>query len=793
MNVRLLISLISNSSNTISDRLYNHILPKGLYNSNLETIKSTIYKINNDNSLSLSSRFQEAAKAFAYRNIEDPDYGLFAGRLECCAIYCTAGKTPKETMEKSSDHFHDDYIEMISNESADKNYVQIVNEEMDFRHDYFAIKTLEKSYLLRCIDEESNSITVETPQQMWYRVALWLWYPNMERVAKTYDDLSKGNYVHASPTLFNSGLKYPMLTSCFLLTIDDSMESISKGWHDCAIISKNGGGIGMDVSRIRHGPIRGTGMSSGLVGLLKVYGEVLNYCNQSGRRQGSGTMFCPIWHKDVFDFIEMKSPNGPEDIRARNLFYSLWISDLFMKRVKENGKWTLFCPTKVPKLSDVYGKEFEDLYHKYENDLEKVDRTIDAQELWKAIILSQQETGGPFMLYKDAVNRKTNQSNLGTIRSSNLCVEIVQYSSDDEISSCNLGSVGLDTCVTENGEYNYNKLEGHVRDLVRNINQVVDKNYYPPTVPEVKNSNLKHRPLGIGVHGLADTFAKMDICWDSEKAKQTNKNIFEVMYYAYLSESNLIAQEKGSPYESFNGSPASMGILQFDLWGIAEDGLFISSDKWNQLRKDIQKYGLYNSLGIALMPTASSAQINGKNESFEMFTSNLYSRSVLSGQFMIVNKHLIRDLKKLNLWNGDHLEQIRSWLLENGGSMKDCPNPFESGDKAERFEFLKKKYSTVWETPQKILVDMSADRGPFVCQSQSLNCFMKDPTYKKLTSYHFYGWSRGLKTGMYYLRSTPATLAVNYAHESEKRNKDSQKKESQTTFCDGDVCIACSS
>lgn len=1363
------------TSNVINSDIWEPLVPLDM-EEYYDSISKTISTINCSDSISIRDKLQKAAKVFAYRNIEDPGFGLFAGRLECCALYCSSGKNLAETMKYTDDQLHEDYIKIIEKYSID-----FIDETRDFRHDYFAMVTLEKSYLLRRIDKNSNQITVETPQQMWCRVALWLWYPDISRVKKTYDDLSQGNYIHASPTLFNSGLKYPMLTSCFLLRIDDSMESITRGWHDCAMISKNGGGIGIDVSRIRHSAIRGTGMSSGLVGCLKVYGEVMNYSNQclapdtvvftpkggvkisdikkgdkvftsdgtlkfvrnvipsnsglnrkmvriitesgrgcvathdhriwilrddgtlgwceagdisdtdkvvysipqitshimrdinyseeellfygvviansrmnngdlyincgtdedllklcqrhlistsaikeviitkpnsievdllciditlediydeevyssllkmkekdilkflegivrptivlnkhlktlcfevhenliddifylflrlgilvsiicindtvcvisvppdprirwlnvewhplpqicnnylydkiysveilsssghdslvydleidtdvedeqnflteigivhnSGRRKGSATVFCPPWHKDIFGFIEMKSPNGPEDIRARNLFYALWISDLFMRRVKEGGKWSLFCPTKVSNLDELYGDDFEELYLHYEKN-GFADRVIDAQELWKVIIQSQQETGGPFMLYKDAINSKNNQKNLGTIKSSNLCVsgdtmvltnkghiaikslnnqkvtvwngqewsdvtvrktginkdlvrvnlsngvyidctpehkfyirselanimcqaqnlrpndklvswtlpcdledpdekenfpypythgffcgfqalnlkgnsivyidktdenteivrnfdcgkicendtsfiitlpknilpqfkvplksskdtclkwlegyfadaviidekiefvsedrqfflnlrlllqtfgievniqsmqnmykitisfddlcqfsskyvtvdsieegprgvdtfcfsepknhtgmfngimtgqcvEIVEYSSDDETSNCNLASVGLDTCVVNGRKYDYNKLERLVRDLTRNLNQVIDRNYYPPTVPQVKRSNLRHRPIGIGVHGLADTFALLGLCWDSDEASTLNRRIFEVMYFAFMDESCNIAQEKGITYESYFGSPASQGIFQFDMWGLKKEDLFLPADKWEALRIRLRTTGgLYNSLGIALMPTASSAQINGKNESFEMFTSNLYSRSVLSGQFMIVNKHLVRDLKEIGAWN----QSIRDHLLESGGSMKECLNPFENAGESNytEFERCRKRYTIVWEMSQKLMIDMSTARAPFVCQTQSLNCFMKDPTYQKLTSFHFYGWSKGLKTGMYYLRSTAAAKAVNYAYESKKK------------VCNEDVCESCS-
>jgi ribonucleoside-diphosphate reductase alpha chain len=624
-----------------------------------------------------------------------------------------------------------------------------IQHERDYNFDYFGLKTLEKSYLLR----DTSGKIIERPQHMWMRVAVGIWMKsgNLERIFETYDLLSHKFMTHATPTLFNAGTPRPQLSSCYLLSMsDDSISGIYKTLGDCAAISKYAGGIGLHLHnvRARGSLIRGTnGQSNGLVPMLRVFNNTARYVDQGGgKRNGSFAMYLEPWHADVEDFLRMKLNTGTEEERARDLFYALWIPDLFMERVEADAEWSLFCPDEAPGLSDVWGKEFVELYTGYEAK-GRARKTVSARKLWFQILDSQMETGTPYLLYKDAANAKSNQKNIGTIKSSNLCTEIMEVSTPDETAVCNLASIALPSYVqlSAGNGFDFDALRKAIRVVVRNLNQIIDINFYP--TPETNKSNMRHRPIGIGIQGLADVFAILGIAWEDPTASKLNQRIFEHMYYAAVDESAELAKVEGS-YETFAGSPASEGKLQPDLWNVVPLTESDNTLDWPALRLKASQ-GLRNSLLLAPMPTASTSQILGFNECFEPFTSNIYTRRTLAGEFIVINRHLMKELLALDLWNDDMKQNI---IINNGSvqSIETIP------------EAIRARYKTTWEIPQKVLIDMAVDRGAFICQSQSLNLFVADPTYAKLTSMHFYGWKKGLKTGCYYLRTKAPVTAQKF-------------------------------
>ena len=619
----------------------------------------------------------------------------------------------------------------------------------DYLIDYFGFKTLERAYLMK-IDGK----TVERPQHMWLRVAIGIHGSDMVSVCETYDYMSRKYFTHATPTLFNAGTPHPQLSSCFLQAMEsDSVDGIYNTLKDCALISKWAGGIGLHIHNVRASGshIRGTnGKSNGIVPMLKVFNNTAKYIDQGGgRRNGSFAIYLEPWHADIEMFLQMRKNHGDEELKARDLFYAVWIPDLFMERIKENGKWTLMCPDECPGLADVYGDEFVALYTKYESS-GKGRVTVNARDIWFQILDAQMETGTPYILFKDACNKKSNQKNIGTIKSSNLCTEIIQYSDENETAVCNLASIGLPTFVDANGVVDYAELHKVTKVVVNNLNRVIDVNYYP--TPKTQRSNSRHRPVGIGVQGLADVFMLMNVPFHSDAAKLVNKHIFETIYHAALEKSCELAQRDG-PYETFAGSPASKGILQFDMWNVDP-----TNDRydWTALKQLIMTHGIRNSLLLAPMPTASTSQILGFNECIEPITSNIYNRRTLAGEFILTNKYLMNDLLKLDLWT----EKIKNNIISNNGSVQHIEAiPLE----------IREKYKTVWELPMKHLIDMSADRGAFICQSQSLNLWLEDPNYNTLTSMHFYSWSKGLKTGIYYLRRRARHQAQKFTIEPERK------------------------
>ena len=642
--------------------------------------------------------------------------------------------------------------------------------DRDYLIDYFGFKTLERAYLFRV-----NNIVVERLQHMWMRVAIGIHGDLNSRkgdalqlVKETYDLMSQKFFTHATPTLFNAGTPRPQLSSCYLIAMeDDSIEGIYNTLKDCAQISKYSGGIGLHIHNVRakDSHIQGTnGKTDGLVPMLRVFNSTARYVNQSGKRNGSFAIYLEPWHPDVEDFLEMKKNHGDEELKARDLFYALWISDLFMERVKANAKWSLFCPHECQGLSDVYGDDFVSLYEKYETD-GKARKVVNARDLWFKILDAQMETGTPYILYKDAANKKSNQQNLGTIKSSNLCCEILEYSDANETAVCNLASIGLPTFVnTETKKFDYEKLHEVTKVVTNNLNRVIDINFYP--TEKTKTSNIRHRPIGIGVQGLADTFVLMDIPFHSDEAKEVNKLIFETIYHAALEKSNEISISHFS-YSSFEGSPASKGILQYDMWSKEPTkGRY----DWDTLKESIMKHGLRNSLLVAPMPTASTSQILGFNECFEPFTSNLYSRRTLAGEFVVINKYLMKELIELGHWN----EQIKNNIIANKGSIQQL---------TILPEHIRNKYKIVWEIPMKHVIDMAADRGAFICQSQSLNLWVEDPTYNTLTSMHFYSWKQGLKTGIYYLRRKAKHQAQQFTIEPEAKEKSNDEHDEICEMC----------
>ncbi|PSK34441.1 ribonucleoside-diphosphate reductase large chain [Elsinoe australis] len=698
-----------------------------------------------------------AAETAAYMTTTHPDYAILAARIAVSNLH---KQTKKQFSAVISDLYH--YINpktqkpapMISDETY--NTVMKHSEELnsaivydrDFNYQYFGFKTLERSYLLR-IDGK----VAERPQQMIMRVAVGIHGEDIEAAIETYNYMSNKYFTHASPTLFAAGTPNPQLASCFLIDMkEDSIDGIYDTLKTCAMISKNAGGIGLNVHRIRAtgAYIGGTnGTSNGLVPMLRVFNNTARYVDQGGnKRPGAFAIYLEPWHADVFAFLDLRKNHGKEEVRARDLFYALWIPDLFMKRVEQNGTWTLMCPHECPGLADVYGDEFEALYEKYEKEGRGRD-TIRAQKLWYAILEAQTETGNPFMLYKDACNRKSNQKNLGVIRSSNLCTEIVEYTAPDEVAVCNLASLALPTYVDmANESFDFEKLHEVTQVVVKNLNKIININHYP--VPEARKSNFRHRPIGLGVQGLADAFLALRMPFDSPEARQLNIQIFETIYHAALTASCDLAKELG-PYETYEGSPISKGELQYDLWGVTPTNLW----DWAPLKEKIAEHGVRNSLLVAPMPTASTSQIMGFNECFEPYTSNIYSRRVLAGEFQVVNPWLLKDLVDRGLWS----DNMKNRIIADGGSIQRIPNIDDD---------LKALYKTVWEISQRQIVQMAADRGAFIDQSQSLNIHMKEPTMGKITSMHFAGWKLGLKTGMYYLRTMAASAPIQFTVDQEK-------------------------
>ncbi len=693
-----------------------------------------------------------AAEIAATMTTTHPDYAQLAARISVSNLHKNTKKSFSETMKDLYEYVNprtgkkapllSDEVYKIISKNAEKLDSSIIYNR-DFGYDYFGFKTLERSYLLKL-----NGKIVERPQHMLMRVSIGIHLDDLEAALETYELMSKRFFTHATPTLFNSGTPKPQMSSCFLLTMkDDSIDGIYDTLKQTAKISQSAGGIGLSIHNIRAtgSYIAGTnGTSNGIVPMLRVFNDTARYVDQGGgKRKGSFAIYVEPWHADIFDFLELKKNHGKEEMRARDLFYAMWIPDLFMKRVEENGDWTLMCPNECPGLFDSHGEEFEKKYLGYEK-AKKGRKTIKARELWEKILESQIETGTPYMLYKDAANRKSNQKNLGTIRSSNLCTEILEYTSEDEVAVCNLASIALPMFVVD-GEFDHKKLFKVTKQVTKNLNRVIDRNYYP--VKEAENSNFRHRPVGLGVQGLADTFIKLRMPFTSEDAKKLNQEIFETIYFAAVTASEEEAKKDG-PYQSFEGSPMSQGEFQFNMWGIKDEELSGRWD-WGALRKKVMKNGVRNSLLVAPMPTASTSQILGNNECFEPYTSNIYTRRVLSGEFIVVNKHLLEDLVELGLWN----EDMKQELMRANGSIQHIDIIPED---------IKELYRTVWEMSMKDIIDMSRHRGYFIDQSQSLNLFMEGATMSKLTSMHFYAWKSGLKTGMYYLRTKSAVDAIKF-------------------------------
>jgi ribonucleoside-diphosphate reductase alpha chain len=708
-----------------------------------------------------------AAEVAAAKTIDHPDYALLASRIIISNLH-------KETKKTFSDVMQDlyNYIDPKTGESASLLSEEVYNIIMqnkdvfdsniiydrDFRYDYFGFKALTQSYLMKL-----EGKIAERPQQMLMRVSIGIHKNNVEEAIKTYNLMSEGWFTHATPTLFNSGTPRPQMSSCFALTTkEDSIAGIYDTLKSCAQISQAAGGIGLAIHDIRAkgSYIKGANRySEGIIPMLRVFNDTARYVDQGGgKRKGSFTMYLEPWHADVFDFLDLKKNHGKEELRARDLFFALWIPDLFMKRVKENGDWTLMCPYECPGLSEKHSAEFEKLYTTYEKS-GKGRKTIKAQDLWFKILESQIETGAPYMLYKDAANQKSNQQNLGVIKSSNLCAEMIEYASPDEVAGCNLASLALPKYINKDKTFNHDKLFEVAYQVTLNLNKIIDENHYP--VEEAKNSSLKHRPIGLGVQGLADAFILMGHPFESKEARTLNKEIFETMYFASMTASKDLAKDNGH-YDSYPGSPISKGVFQFDMWDVSPTDRW----EWNLLKEEVQKYGVRNSLLLATMPTASTAQILGNNECFEPFTSNIFTRRVVSGEFVVVNKHLLKDLVKEGLWDSKMRQQI---MAANGSvqEIKGVP------------EHIKNLYKTAWEISQKALIEMAAERGAYICQSQSLNVFMENANFGKLTSMHFYGWEKGLKTGMYNLRTKMATDEIQFTIDKDVLSKSTAKSKEE--------------
>ncbi|CAM9645643.1 unnamed protein product [Chrysoparadoxa australica] len=722
-----------------------------------------------------------AAETCAYMNTDHPDYARLAARISVSNLQRDTIGSFSGTIEMLR-KYRDPKTGLNSGFISDEVYKFVkehkevldnaIDYERDTNFDFFGFKTLERSYLMRI-----GGRVVERPQHMFMRVAVGIHSDDIEKAIETYHLMSDKWFVHASPTIFNAGTVRPQMSSCFLLSMaGDSIDGIYDTLKQCARISKSAGGIGFSVHDIRAkgSYIRGTkGTSNGLVPMLRVFDSTARYVDQGGgKRPGAFAVYVEPWHADIFEVLDLKKNHGKEEARARDLFYGLWIPDLFMKRVEEGGVWSLMCPTQSPGLSDCWGEEFEMLYSKYESEGRFV-RQVKAQDLWFAILDAQIETGNPYMLYKDACNGKSNQQNLGTIKSSNLCCEIVEYSDPNEVAVCNLASIVLPRFVTQDGQFDHQALFNVTQVVVRNLNKIIDRNHYP--VDEAKTSNLRHRPIGVGVQGLADAFIKLRLPFESPGARQLNKEIFETLYFAALSTSCDLAAAQG-PYETYEGSPMSKGVLQHDMWGVKPTERW----DWDALRERIAKHGVRNSLLLAPMPTASTAQIMGFNECIEPYTSNLYARRVKAGEFIVVNPHLFKDLVRLKLWG----PETRRQLIADGGSAANIRG---------LSRHMRDIYKTVWEVKQKAIIDMAADRGAFIDQSQSLNLFVEEANYAKLTSMHFYGWRKGLKTGMYYLRTRPAASAIQFTLDRDgNRPVDGGDGGQSGPVCnDGDVCMSC--
>lgn len=726
-----------------------------------------------------------AAEVAAALTTTHPDYALLASRIAVSNLHKNTTKRFSKAMRQLHDYtdrntgrhmplIADEVMEVIE-ANADLLDSTLIYDR-DYAFDYFGFKTLEKSYLLRI-----DGAIAERPQHLYMRVAVGIHKSDIDAAIRTYHLMSEGWYTHATPTLFNAGTPKPQMSSCFLLTMkDDSIDGIYDTLKQTAKISQSAGGIGLAIHNVRAtgSYISGTnGTSNGIIPMLRVFNDTARYVDQGGgKRKGAFAIYLEPWHADVFEFLDLRKNHGKEELRARDLFYALWVPDLFMKRVEAGGEWSLFCPHEAPGLSDCWGPAFEQLYTQYESE-GRARKTIKAQELWFAILEAQIETGTPYLLYKDAANSKSNQQNLGTIKSSNLCTEIMEYTAPDEVAVCNLASIALPRFVTE-GAFDHQKLYEVAYEATINLNKIIDHNYYP--VPEAQNSNLRHRPIGIGVQGLADVFILLRLPFESELARVLNKNIFETLYFAAMTASKDLAKQQG-PYATYEGSPVSQGIFQFDMWGVTP------SDRWDwaALKAEVLRYGVRNSLLLAPMPTASTSQIFGNNECFEPYTSNIYTRRVLSGEFIVVNKHLLHDLVALGLWNNDLKNEI---IAANGSIQHIAAIPAE----------IRELYKTVWEIKQRSLIDMAADRGAYICQSQSLNLFVDTPTAPKLTSMHFYAWKKGLKTGMYYLRTQAAAQAVQFTVSKQLAQKEAAQpapKDIATgaTCTMEDGCVSCGS
>ena len=725
-----------------------------------------------------------AAETAATLTTKHPDFATLAARIAVSNLHKTTSKSFSSTMKRLYT-----YVNPKTGENASllsKEVYGVINKnaalldssiiyDRDFSYDYFGFKTLEKSYLLRL-----DGKVIERPQHMLMRVAIGIHMDDIDSVLETYNLLSEKWFTHATPTLFNAGTPKPQLSSCFLLTMkEDSIDGIYDTLKQCAKISQSAGGIGLSIHNVRGtgSYIKGTnGVSNGIIPMLRNFDMTARYVDQGGgKRKGSFAIYIEPWHSDIFEFLQLKKNHGKEELRARDLFYAMWIPDLFMKRVEANEDWSLFSPDEAKNLHETYGEEFEKLYEKYEKE-GKARKTVKAQDLWFEILEAQIETGNPYILYKDAANKKSNQKNLGTIKSSNLCTEIIEYTAPDEVAVCNLASIALNKFVKDDLTYDHQKLYEITKVITKNLNKVIDVNYYP--VEEARNSNMRHRPIGIGVQGLADTFILMRHAFDSPEAKQLNAEIFETIYFAAMESSMEIAQKEG-PYKTYEGSPVSKGIFQFDMWGVVP-----SSKRWDwtKLKREVKKHGVRNSLLLAPMPTASTSQILGNNECFEPYTSNIYTRRVLSGEFIVVNKHLLKDLIKLKLWD----ENMKDTLMAANGSIQDIK---------EIPDDIKLLYRTVWEVSQKSIIDMAADRGAYICQSQSMNIHMQDANFGKLTSMHFHALKKGLKTGLYYLRTKAAADAIKFTIVKDEKaiDKDQEQAAMQCSIDNQDDCEMCGS
>jgi ribonucleoside-diphosphate reductase alpha chain len=709
-----------------------------------------------------------AAEIAATMTTAHPDYAKLAARISVSNLHKNTKKTFSEVMTDLFEYVNPrtgekapllagDVYQVIQDNKEKLDSLIIYNR--DFQYDYFGFKTLERSYLLKL-----NGKIAERPQHMLMRVSIGIHLHDLEAAIETYELMSKKYFTHATPTLFNAGTPKPQMSSCFLLTMkDDSIDGIYDTLKQTAKISQSAGGIGLSIHNVRAtgSYISGTnGTSNGIVPMLRVFNDTARYVDQGGgKRKGSFAMYVEPWHADIFDFLDLKKNHGKEEMRARDLFYAMWIPDLFMKRVEEDAQWTLMCPNECPDLYNRHGEKFEELYLKYEAE-KRGRKIIKARELWEKILESQIETGTPYMLYKDSANRKSNQQNLGTIRSSNLCTEILEYTCEDEVAVCNLASIALPMFIKGN-QFDHKELFRITKRVTRNLNKVIDRNYYP--VKEAENSNLRHRPVGLGVQGLADTFIRLRMPFASDEAKKLNQEIFETLYFAAVTASMELAKEEG-PYSTYEGSPISRGKFQFNLWGMKDEDLSGRWD-WAKLRKEVLKNGVRNSLLVAPMPTASTSQILGNNEAFEPYTSNIYTRRVLSGEFIVVNKHLLEDLVERNLWN----DEAKNAIMRSNGSVQNIDVIPDD---------LKELYKTVWELSMKDIIDMSRHRGYFIDQSQSLNLFMENASFGKLTSMHFYAWKSGLKTGMYYLRTKSAVDAIKFTLSKEEKKQELPEKNS---------------